>query len=395
MAKLSYSGRIHKGKLTWRSLRYVAADRLARSIPALQRRWQFPVDSMPIADAAESRVSFPTVAVDGERPAAHLRLFPDRILPVRITQNVFTLRDVTVTGQAGAMQKDGRLLTVRENHNWAIALRPRPHRLRRLGDGPLYYNLVSPIPARGHIFHWLFDFTLPLVGWLESGKAPRSVTLLVNAERLAFQNAVLDVLLRRYPDLSLEPVAADDAVIAPRLAATVFTPYAPRALQTEMALSALDWIADALAEPCPEGSMPKRFYVSREDARLRRVANEAEIASRLEDAGFRRVILKGMPIPAQVRLFRDAEAIVAPHGAGLAHIAWCRPGTRVFEIFPSPDGPRGRPRNATDNFWLVARLRGLRYDAAFGGPTLNRTDRFEIPLSVLSGFLEMQALMPV
>lgn len=383
MIRLSYKGRIHKAKLSGRSLRYIAADQLVRAFPALQSRWQFPVEATPIADAAVSRAVFESVVVDGPYPGELARLLPRRKLPVQTRQNVFRLENVTVTGQAGVMLKDGRLLAVRKNHNWVSSLRPRRHSVRRLAQEPLHYNLISPLPARGHIFHWLFDYTLPLLTWLECRSTPEPLTLLVNAELVPFQKAVLDALLHLYDGLSLESVEANDAVIVPRLEATVFEPYTPRALQTPAGLATLDQLAGEIAKAAASASVPRRFYISRSDARLRRVVNEAEVMAILQPLGFEQVVLKGMPIAQQVRLFREADAIVSPHGAGLAHLAWCRPGTRVFEVFPSPDGPRGPARNATDNFWLISRLRQLNYAVSLGGPRLNHKDSFEIPAPLL------------
>lgn len=380
MPKLSYKGRIHRQKFSARSLRYIAADQLARTFPALQRRWMFPVEAVPIAEAASGCQRFDTVTVDGELPPELVHLFPGRKLPIQIAQNVFTLRDVTVTGQAGAMMRGGKLLAVRGHHNWAISLRPRPFRERQLSPDRTYYNLISPVPARGHIFHWLFDFVLPLITWLEMRSGGEPLTLLVNAERLAFQNLTLDALLALYPCLALEPVGEAEAVTTPHLIASVFTPHKPRALQTPAALARLSTLAETIAAREPSAT-PRRFFISREDAKLRRVLNESEVLARLEPAGFERVILKGMPPARQVKLFRDAEAVFSPHGAGLAHIAWCKPGTSIMEVFPSPDGPRGRPRNATDNFWLISTMRQLKYRVAFGGPTLNSRDGFEIPVS--------------
>jgi capsular polysaccharide biosynthesis protein len=34
----------------------------------------------------------------------------------------------------------------------------------------------------------------------------------------------------------------------------------------------------------------------------------------------------------QISAFRSAEIIVAPHGAGLANLCFCRPGTKILEI---------------------------------------------------------------
>lgn len=44
--------------------------------------------------------------------------------------------------------------------------------------------------------------------------------------------------------------------------------------------------------------------------------------------------LESMTFAEQVRLFRGARAIVAVHGAGLANMVFCRPGTTLIEVDP-------------------------------------------------------------
>lgn len=80
------------------------------------------------------------------------------------------------------------------------------------------------------------------------------------------------------------------------------------------------------------GGGPKRFYISRSDAITRQVTNEAAITEALARFGVEVVSLIGMPFAEQVALFRDAELVVAPHGGGLANIAYCREGTAVVEL---------------------------------------------------------------
>ena len=110
---------------------------------------------------------------------------------------------------------------------------------------------------------------------------------------------------------------------------------------------------------------------------------------KLELLGFQRAILADMPIADQIALFRQAEIVVAPHGAGLAHIAWCKPGTKIIEFFPSPDGPRGRVRNATYDYWLLSQLLGLAYDCALAGPIQTRNDGFSIDTDLLTSTIEV------
>lgn len=77
---------------------------------------------------------------------------------------------------------------------------------------------------------------------------------------------------------------------------------------------------------------PVRLYLTRNDARTRRVKNENELMLLLGRFGFRRYSLKGMSFDEQLNLFASAEAIIAPHGAGIANIIACKPGTKLFEL---------------------------------------------------------------
>lgn len=80
---------------------------------------------------------------------------------------------------------------------------------------------------------------------------------------------------------------------------------------------------------------PDAVYVSRRDSVKRSLSNEVELESALAEVGFRIVTLSGRTFQDQVRLFRSARLIVSAHGAGLANVIFCRPGSRVIELMPS------------------------------------------------------------
>lgn len=78
--------------------------------------------------------------------------------------------------------------------------------------------------------------------------------------------------------------------------------------------------------------LPKRVYISRRKATGRRIANESELLLHLESSGFTSVLLEDWNWLDQVALFRNAEAIIGAHGAGLANLIFCSAGASVIEL---------------------------------------------------------------
>ncbi len=87
--------------------------------------------------------------------------------------------------------------------------------------------------------------------------------------------------------------------------------------------------------PAPENAGGKRVYITRKH--MRYVANAEQIEQIAKVAGFSVYELEGMTPRAQIELFRDAEFVIAPHGAGLANLLFCAPGTKVIELSPDTE----------------------------------------------------------
>lgn len=83
-------------------------------------------------------------------------------------------------------------------------------------------------------------------------------------------------------------------------------------------------------------STPKRrLYLSRGDAWRRRIRNEAGLVKLLTQHRFEVVSLAGWSMTQQAQLFAQAEAVVAPHGAGLTNLIFAPPSCEVVELFAS------------------------------------------------------------
>ena len=111
----------------------------------------------------------------------------------------------------------------------------------------------------------------------------------------------------------------------------------------------------------PSGDLPRRFHIDRQGTANRPLSNEAEVIAALARFGVVPVRLEGMTVAAQAALFRQAELIVAPHGAGLTNLVFAPPGCAVVEL----------QMDAYANwcFRRLAALGGLDYDCVIGRAT--------------------------
>ncbi|TVR25574.1 MAG: glycosyltransferase family 61 protein [Nitriliruptor sp.] len=84
----------------------------------------------------------------------------------------------------------------------------------------------------------------------------------------------------------------------------------------------------------PDLPRPENIYVSRQNTPRRALSNEQELEGALSSNGFKVVYAEKLSLQEQMRVFRRATSIVAPHGAGLANLIWSEQPCRVVEIFP-------------------------------------------------------------
>ncbi|MCL4237372.1 MAG: DUF563 domain-containing protein [Anaerolineae bacterium] len=219
---------------------------------------------------------------------------------------------------------------------------PRLPRMKR-GQGQ-YATIVSNRNPNNY-YHWMIDYLTRL--WPLYGSGITDYKLFVPAKLTSFQAQSLQLL--GYSEDRLVPFAQEhwevEHLLVPSFApAYRFSPEACQWLRAKL-LSALDGLED--------GS-PKRVFISRRLASKRRLLNEDEIWELLlEPAGFARVFPETMTLANQARLFREADVVISPHGAGLTNILFMRQDALAIELVPAL---RAKPE-----FFLLSSAMGVRY----------------------------------
>jgi hypothetical protein len=195
-------------------------------------------------------------------------------------------------------------------------------------------------------YHWVFDL-LPRLFFLEQFDRLRGMPLIVQRGITQAQRESLQILGIR-PERIIEFSGSHWQVeqlyyIQPGLCANP-TPLSAR------------WLREQFAPHSATRS--RRLYVSREDATMRRIVNEADLLKELLPYGFEVVTLDGMSFADQVQVFNEAEIIVGPHGAGFTNAVFAQPGATLIELFS--------PTYINGCYWALANACGHRYGFTVG-----------------------------
>lgn len=208
-------------------------------------------------------------------------------------------------------------------------------------SGPI---IVATTGNSSDYYHWLVDVL------------PR----LLHARRLGYDKAKIYVeAARPFQQQSLALAGIPDALIvdadrypvieAGELVVPCHSIFPGAALPQWL----IELIQTTFKVPVVSPEKPRRLYVSRADATTRRIVNERDAEALLHDYGFELVRLTDFTFAEQIGLFSAAEAVAGPHGGGLANLLFCRPGTRVLELFPA--------FNKSDVYWVLASAMTLQY----------------------------------
>lgn len=207
---------------------------------------------------------------------------------------------------------------------------------------------VAASPEGHTFFHWMFDVL------------PRLSVLRTHDISCAYVNNSSEFAREWCDKIGIQTMTATekmhfsaDELVVPSLLGRTGT---PNTLQCVM----LQTMADEFWPQAKEAHSAKRLYLSRRRASYRHLVNEDLLIDNLQKFGFVSVDLDEYTVGDQIQMFRHAEVVVAPHGAGLANCVFCERGTAVIELINS--------NAAHFCFAQLASCVGLTYTPVFSDP---------------------------
>ena len=175
--------------------------------------------------------------------------------------------------------------------------------------------------------HWMFDLLPKIEVLRRAGWTEKNVDFfLVNPPAADFKKESFRILgIPEHKILMAEGllVEAENIVLPSRIRLGFKTPP-----------WAVEFVRDRFGPPAEKSSETEvKLYISRALARGRRVENEDAIRHILERRGYRTVYAEKHSMQEFAKLVARAQAIAAPHGAGLANVVFAPPGVQVLEMY--------------------------------------------------------------
>jgi capsular polysaccharide biosynthesis protein len=236
-------------------------------------------------------------------------------------------------------------------------LKYRRHRL------PAPIVLIQDFGNGANFAHFAFDWLTRIMHSLETGIInPRSCTFIMGGPVGPFQKATVSTVMRMYgltcdnfyfpPERVLIEVDGpfiffSDQKLQPMHPAQMAHPRSMellRKLKMSMSLNT--------------DSNTSRLFVSRADAKLRRIENEGELIGIAERYGFTIVCLSTLSMTDQFTLVGQVRQIAGAHGMGFTHVFLNNGPLSILELF--------NPTQGTDAYALVSRALGFEYGFQVG-----------------------------
>ena len=334
-------GRIRRSPALAHTTRFIGVQRRrwqqrihARFVRGVHLRTTDYLDQLARHDRGQY---FPIVGFDGATRVAAPTFVPDTPAdpvggPILVTSGphgVASLNRPWVLGRNGAVLGDDQKLLWDISYEWPGD--PQHHSCygQSGADAPDVAGTtvaLAAMGADGNYFHLLLNSVARLLYLEHPLSAYRPDRFLITGEVndfVAETFALFGVARDRLIGTADYPAFRPERLIVPPV---IQHPFVVPAHVVEFVR------AKVLAKLPPPAMARRRIMVDRSDANARRVQNLNDLDPLLAQFGIELVRLQGLSVLEQAALFRDAELVIANHGAALTNLVFCEPGTRVFQL---------------------------------------------------------------
>ena len=233
--------------------------------------------------------------------------------------------------------------------------------------------------------HFLYDYIPRIIYFCELGQENLSnVKFLMGGTRKAYHSLILRVLEEKY-HLSEDQFHFTDTKEIWTLKGNIYF-FSDQSIEIAHPLNicspqTLRLIQSVFKFLHIPNSDVRKLYISRGDAAMRRLRNEAAVTDTLKRNGYSVVSMSEYDPLTQISLLAGAESIVAPHGMGLTNILFNTKICRLTELF--------NPKIGADDYALVATSTGIDYRFIVGDESeKSNTLDYDVGIDILMNSLQ-------
>ncbi|MER2998780.1 glycosyltransferase family 61 protein [Pontibacter populi] len=249
-------------------------------------------------------------------------------------QFLVTLNKAVILGNSGAVVQDGKVVVESVFDVSRLAKSPAfktPALLLSNYKKGLYTSVLHFPWAENNNYHWFFDCLPRIYHVLQTIQQP--INIIMRRDLPAYQHETMLFILSEYPKAKVVYIGKHEKweteqYILPSFVSNAQSGYLPQPISA--------WLREKIWKgyKVEKTSQKKRIYISRANAKTRRVLNETQLLSLLSNYGFEVIRAEEMTYQQQVQLFYNTEAVIAPHGAGLTNLLFSE-HCNVLEFHPA------------------------------------------------------------
>ena len=215
--------------------------------------------------------------------------------------------------------------------------------------------VVLAIKNPNNYYHWILDFVIKLYD-VEISQLGREIV--TNKPTKKFQKEFIDSFRYKFNF----HYTSNDRKLKISKAKTILLNKGELDYQKRG-----NYLYDELLKNDNENFKYKLLYIPRlNHVNSRRVINEKEVKDILFQFGFKEIILENHSIQEQAKIFRNAEIVVAPHGAGLTNIIFSMNLKYLIEFI--------HENHYSEAFRVICQNKGVGHDYIFGINETNLPD---------------------
>lgn len=269
------------------------------------------------------------------------------------------VKDCEIFGPSGAIAKDGKIILescVSKEKSFfkmfkELTFGSKQNILKsRLGlkpksDSSSEKPVLPLIPFyENSYYHWILEYLpkLRIVDLYEE-KTGNKVEIIIKEDSPSFIKESLELLgyENQIIEWDGEPIAAKRAIFTQHRSWGYVGGFMPSAKD-------LNWVKENIRNSVDDTTeTSENVYISRQEARCRKVANYSELSEKLREKDFNIHKLENISFEESIKILKNAKIVAGPHGAGLVNIIFTE-NAPLIELYPSD--------NEKTHFYLVSQV---------------------------------------